>query len=146
MRVGMGERVLLTFWVGSLWTIGYVVAPTLFQLLEDRALAGMIAGRLFTIESYIGLLCGGLLLLAAMVLAPAGKRLNARVSVLAAMLIVIVIGEFVLRPMMAELKSEGASQSKDFFRLHGVSSVLYLINSLLGLLLVGYDDRLRPKT
>ena len=32
--------VALTLWIGALWTVGYVVAPTLFSTLSDRALAG----------------------------------------------------------------------------------------------------------
>ena len=59
----VAERILLTVWVGGMWTVGYVVAPTLFAMLDDRSLAGSIAGRLFTVMSYVGLVSGGLLLL-----------------------------------------------------------------------------------
>ena len=45
----VGERVLLTLWVGGLWAIGYMVAPALFATLEDRALAGNLAGLMFEI-------------------------------------------------------------------------------------------------
>ena len=38
------ERILLTLWVGSLWVVGFVVAPVLFAELDDRALAGSTAG------------------------------------------------------------------------------------------------------
>ena len=48
-------QLLATVWCGSLWTIGYIVAPTLFAMLEDRQLAGSIAGRLFHAEAWIGL-------------------------------------------------------------------------------------------
>ena len=34
------ERIMLTLWVGSLWAVGLMVAPTLFTQLDDRALAG----------------------------------------------------------------------------------------------------------
>ncbi|MCK5382667.1 MAG: DUF4149 domain-containing protein, partial [Gammaproteobacteria bacterium] len=30
------ERILLTLWVGSLWVVGFVVAPVLFAELDDR--------------------------------------------------------------------------------------------------------------
>ena len=58
----VAERLLLTVWIGGMWTVGYLVAPTLFAMLEDKALAGTIAGRLFSVMSYVGLCCGGLLL------------------------------------------------------------------------------------
>jgi hypothetical protein len=56
------------------------------------------------------------------------------------MVLVIVIGEFVLQPMMAQLKETGLIKGSDaasqFGRLHGVASLLFLLNSLLGLALV----------
>ncbi|HEX7634207.1 MAG TPA: DUF4149 domain-containing protein, partial [Noviherbaspirillum sp.] len=44
---------IATLWVGSLWTVGYLVAPTLFATLSDRALAGMIAGSIFRLEAWL---------------------------------------------------------------------------------------------
>ena len=48
-----GDRILLTLWVGSLWAIGYIAAPTLFATLEDRALAGTLAGAMFVRARYL---------------------------------------------------------------------------------------------
>ena len=48
-------RVLLVLWAGSLWSLAAWVAPTLFYAQSDRHLAGMLAARLFTIETYLGL-------------------------------------------------------------------------------------------
>ena len=136
MKVRSGENILTVLWIGSLWTIGYIVAPTLFQVLEDRTLAGMIAGRLFTIESYLGLACGGVLLLLEFLNRPPGRWVTGRIGLLLAMLALIVISQFVLQPMMAELKLRGLSQSPEFARRHGIAAALYLINSLLGLIWV----------
>ena len=61
---GVGQRILLTLWVGGLWATGYLVAPLLFHMLDDRRLAGEIAGRMFSAMNYLGLACGMLLLLA----------------------------------------------------------------------------------
>ncbi len=47
----VSQRILLTFWVGGLWAIGYVAVPVLFNMISDRYLAGGIAGRLFSIMS-----------------------------------------------------------------------------------------------
>ncbi len=137
---GLGARIITVIWIGSLWTVGYLVAPTLFQLLDDRVLAGLLAGRLFTIESYLGLLCGGLLLLLELIQA-VGRRLNWRVGLLALMLVIIVVGQFVIQPEMAELKSQGETQGAMFARMHALASGLYLVNSLLGLVWVIFWDR-----
>ncbi len=142
----VGERILLTLWIGGMWTVGFLVAPTLFQMLGDnRMLAGNIAGRLFTLSSYLGLICGGLLLFGAVLRTGRDWWRTTRVWVLLTMLIIIVIGEFIFAPMMIQLKLSGlpagSSQALQFGRLHGITSTLFLINSLLGLGLVAYGYR-----
>jgi len=127
------ERILLALWVGSLWVTGFLVAPTLFALLDDRALAGTIAGNLFTKISYIGLLCGAVLL----VLNQRMKRgIGWRPMLIIAMLALVVIGQFVLTPMIVELRQQGLTETARFGQLHGLAGVLYLVTSVLGLGLV----------
>ena len=140
-----GENVLLTLWVGGLWITGYLVVPALFASLDDRMLAGDLAGSVFSLMSWVGLACGGLLLLGE-VLRQRGRSLTSwRLWVLAAMLVIVAIGLFALQPQMQALKAQGIGpgsvQAIEFGRLHGVSSVLFLINSILGLVLVGAGMR-----
>ena len=132
------ERVLLTLWAGSLWVVGFIVAPVLFAELDDRALAGSIAGTLFTLTSYIGLVCGSLLLL---LNAAIRKRINWRVLVIVAMLLLIVIGQFVITPMVVELRVQGLTDTPRFGQLHGVASVLFLMTSVLALALVAAGQK-----
>jgi hypothetical protein len=134
-RLLAGERILLTLWVGGLWAIGYMVAPALFANLDDRALAGSLAGVMFAIIAYVGLVCGGLLLLFNQLQNPDGW-FNWRALVLATMLLVTAVGQFYLAPMIAKLRAAGLTDSLDFARLHGVAAAGYLLTSLLGLLLV----------
>jgi hypothetical protein len=131
----IGERILLTLWVGGLWSIGFIVAPALFANLDDRALAGTLAGTLFEIIAWIGLLCGALLLLGNQLRYPA-RRINWRMLVLLAMLSLVVIGQFVIAPLVADLRVAGETDSSMFARLHGLAAALYLLNCLLGLVLV----------
>ncbi len=131
----VGERILLTLWVGGLWTVGYIVAPVLFASLDDRALAGSLAGTLFGILGWLGLLAGGLLLTANQVRRP-GLRGNWRALVLLAMLALVAAGQFGLAPVIAGLREAGLADSSRFGLLHGIASVLYLATSLLGLALV----------
>ena len=131
------ERILLTLWVGGMWTVGYIVAPTLFAVLDDRQLAGMIAGHLFTTMSYIGLVCGGLLLFGNIYRTGIQDKTS---YILLLMLTLIAIGQFILQPMMVELKLqgllEGSAAAANFGKLHGVSSILFMITSIAGLILV----------
>ena len=129
--------------MGGLWTVGYIVVPMLFHALDDRRLAGELAGRLFGGMNGLGLACGVLLL--ASVLYHAGRewRRTWQVWALAAMLTLIGIGEFGLAPLMQALKAtnpqgfvQGTYDASRFGMLHGISSLLYLATSLSGLALV----------
>ena len=53
----------ITLWIGGIWAIGYIVAPTLFWSLPDRALAGSLAGKLFTLMAYVSIACAAYVLL-----------------------------------------------------------------------------------
>ena len=133
------DRLLSTLWIGSLWAIGYLAVPILFYAFDDRAVAGMLAGKMFTLVSYIGLGCGALLLMLTLKSPPSVWSARRR-WLLVMMLGLVIVGEFVLQPMMAELKMEGlvagSEQAASFARLHGIASILYLINSLAGAVLV----------
>ncbi|MDH5786490.1 MAG: DUF4149 domain-containing protein [Chromatiales bacterium] len=134
-----GERMLLSLWVGALWAIGYLAVPTLFASLDDSALAGMVAGRLFTGVSLIGMGCGTALLVSFWMQGarPLAER---RVQLLVVMLGLVIIGEFALQPQMAALKAEGLIEGSGaaarFGVLHGIASLLYFANSVVGLVLL----------
>jgi hypothetical protein len=140
------EPLLLTLWVGSLWAIGYLAVPILFATLDDRMLAGMLAGKMFTAVSYIGIGCGTALLVMVVMTGSRGPR-DPRVLLPGLMLVLVALGEFVLQPAMAELKLqglvEGSAAAARFGMLHGIASLLYLANSLCGLLLLLQTARQR---
>lgn len=139
----MAERLLLTIWVGGMWTVGYIVAPTLFITLNNPALAGTIAGKLFTIMSFIGLICGGLLLVNAFLEFRMQVFHLWRGLVLIGMLLLVCIGQFILEPRMVVLRDAGLQGENfhAFMRLHGVAQVLFLLASLGGLSLVLFGLR-----
>jgi len=127
------ERILLTVWVGSLWVTGFMVAPVLFASLEDRALAGTLAGALFGLTAWLGLGCGVALLILSRLRAGRGGW---RLWVTIVMLVLVAAGHFGLAPMIAELRAAGLVDTPRFGRLHGLASLLFLVNALLGLGLV----------
>ncbi len=137
----IGEKIMLTLWIGSLWSIGFIVIPTLFGTLDDRQLAGMLAGKLLTLVSYIGIFCALMLIISEFMRSQLIKE-NKRVWLLALMTLIILIGEFLIQPQMAELKQlgliEGSQTAQKFAQLHGVSSVLYVFNAFLGLILISF--------
>jgi len=143
-RILPGVRVLLvTFWVGSLWTVGYLAAPTLFATLPDRALAGSIARSLFRVQAWVSVGCGLLLLLLFLADRDFAKRRDCVVLVVL-MLVCLSVGYFGLQPFMAALREAAVANGgvmtdaarARFGVFHGMASVIYLLQSGLGVLLV----------
>jgi len=52
-------------WWGSLSVIGFMAVPLLFRNAPSAALAGQLAGKLFTAQSWVGLACGMVVLMGA---------------------------------------------------------------------------------
>lgn len=135
------ERALLALWVGAMWTTGYLVAPVLFTTLTSKAMAGTIAGRLFGIVGLMGVVVAVLLLLAVLARGPDSWR-HWRFWTLLVMLAITAAGQFVILPKMDALKQlgggipPGGEIAARFGALHVASTVLFIINSLLGLVLV----------
>lgn len=133
----------ITLWVGGMWMLGYMVVPVLFQMLPDRQLAGMVAGQLFTWLACIGIGCALYLLLYQLWQSGRNALRHTAFRVTVAMLLLVLVGQFVLQPVLADLKVQAlpldvmrsplASQFKTW---HAVSAILYLIQSLLGIALV----------
>lgn len=140
--------IAIALWVGGLWAIGYIAAPVLFASLGDRQLAGVVAGKLFALIGWVGLGCATYLLVFALL------RSGARFFKSAVFWLVLVMGlltaasQFGIQPLMAQLKADALPREalesvlRDRFAAwHGVSSILYLVQSLLGLWLVVWSGR-----
>ncbi len=123
--LNIAGRAVLIFWIGSLWTIGLIVAPVLFAVLPDTALAGLVAGRLFTIEALVTLISAPLLLLLWRRCYPALPLWPK--LVVATMWLLAVAGEWWLRPLMAAARAGGDDALASFALLHGVASLMYFV-------------------
>ena len=138
----------ITLWVGGLWAVGYIAAPVLFASLGDRQLAGVVAGKLFALIGWIGLGCAAYLLL--FTLARGGARFfrSAIFWLVLLMGLLTAASQFGIQPLMAQLKADALPREvmqsvlRDRFAAwHGISSILYLVQSLLGLCLVLWSGR-----
>jgi hypothetical protein len=141
-------RVAITAWVGGLWVIGYLAAPTLFYRLTDHMLAGSLAGTMFSALAWTGIVCASYLLLFLFL------RHGLRVFSLAVFWLVLLMlgvtlaGLFGIQPIVTRLALESwprgimESTVHDRFAMwHGVSSALYVLQSLLGLALLLVQDQ-----
>lgn len=96
----------ITLWVGGLWAIGFIVAPSLFASLKDRALAGELAGNLFGLIAWVGFACA-VWLLAYLVVRRGRAALGSGVFwLVAAMLALGLVGHLGIQPVLAQLKAE----------------------------------------
>ncbi len=144
MLATRARLLVAALWAGSLWTIGYVVAPTLFLSLHDNVLAGTIVGFLLRTEAWLAVGCAITLYLLVRFsgIEPVRKRtLSLLIVGMLACALVIHVG---VQPMMASLKEaagaaglKGTPEGRQFGILHGVSQLVYLVESVLaGVLLV----------
>ena len=138
----------ITLWVGGMWAIGYLAAPVLFASLGDRQLAGMVAGKLFALIGWIGLASAAYLVVF-LIVRRGGQVFRSAVFWLVLLMALLVsASQFGIQPLMAQLKAAALprevmeSVMRDRFATwHGISSILYLVQSLLGLWLVIWADR-----
>ena len=133
-------------WVGSILTVGYLVAPTIFGTLTDRQVAGVVAGSIFRVEAYLStVVCIVLMVLANLLVARGLIQYKIIRLILLGMLLCSVAASFVFIPWMNALRDQALlngmpvmlSPSADVFgKLHGASSIVFMIQSALGLYLV----------
>jgi hypothetical protein len=133
-------------WVGSLLTTGYLVAPTIFNTLTDRQVAGMVAGSIFRVEALLStVVCIALMVLANLLVNRGLAQYRLIRWILLAMLLCSVAASLVFIPWMNTLRDEALLQGMPvmlspsaniFAKLHGASSIVFLIQSALGIYLI----------
>ncbi len=138
--------ILSNLWVGSILTVGYLVAPTIFSQLFDRQAAGMMAGAIFRVEAYVSLVTSvGLLVFANLLINRGLNQFRLVRWLLLGMLICTLCATFILIPWLEMIRDQALQQGMPvmlspsatlFSRLHGMSSILFLCQSVLGLVLV----------
>ena len=111
-------------WWGSLTAVGFMVVPLLFQFLPTPAMAGHMAARLFTAQTWVSVACGVVLLLVSRSNRPAalsGRAQAALVFIVLGMLLALLI-EFAVAPRIV---------ARENLRLwHGAGSVMYAVQWL----------------
>src|SRR5688572_26151143 len=142
------QSVAVTLWVGGLWVVGLVVAPLLFSRLDDRVLAGALAGKFFSVVAWTGIACAAYLLAFRIARFRAACLRQVFFWITLAMLLLVLAGEFGVHALMESLRAQAlprevmASVFRDrFVTWHGVASVLYVIQGVLGLALVVLHGR-----
>ena len=118
---------LLVLWAGSLWSLALWVAPTLFFAQPDRHLAGLLAARLFAVETYLGMAVAAL----GLALPDRGQLQAIYIAV-----VLLAINEWIVKRLMEHAHAQGAALGLSFGAWHGVSAVGYLIGCILVLWMI----------
>ena len=137
--MGYLERLLLSLWVGAMWAVGYIVIPQLFRSLDERSQAGTIAGELLSQVSYLGFAVSLILLFLVYLQERAALMKSWRIWLLAVITLLALLNEFYLHPEIAMMRDseEVALDDRSRFALfHGISSLIYLVGSIAGAVLV----------
>ncbi|HSV83912.1 MAG TPA: DUF4149 domain-containing protein [Ramlibacter sp.] len=132
-------------WWGSLTAVGFLVVPMLFAHLGTPAEAGRMAARLFSAQTWVGIACGVVLLMAA--------RTGDEAPTLAwgqGALVFVILG--MLLALLQEFAVAPRIVARDNLRLwHGVGTALYAAQWLCALAVlwklagnVGVASRTQP--
>jgi hypothetical protein len=108
-------------WWGSLTATGFIVVPLLFMHLPTPAMAGGMAARLFTAQTWVALGCGLLLILISRGKEPTARMdwAHGAIFFVAGGLLLALLGEFAVAPRIV---------ARENLRLwHSVGSGMYLL-------------------
>ncbi len=131
-------------WAGSLWSTVWV-ALTIFHSQPDRHLSGVLAARLFAIETYLGVAValfawarGKTTRQAARLAAPRMHAASFRAGYWAVAL--LLFNEWVLKAIMDRALARGSALGLGFGPWHGVSALVYLAACLAVVVAVSSGD------
>jgi len=134
--------IIITLWVGALWMSG-ISAYVLFDSLQDKQMAGMLAGKLFSVVSYIGLGSAFYLLIHRVLQYGTAALKQGFFWAVLVMLLLVLAGHFGIQPILEGLKEQALPADvmqtvfADRFRnWHGIASMAYIFECLLALVLV----------
>ncbi|BDT66383.1 hypothetical protein os1_05450 [Comamonadaceae bacterium OS-1] len=115
---------LAALWWGSLSTLGFMVVPMLFAVLPTPAMAGGMAAKLFTVQTWLSMACTLILLMLSRSkqgLVLAGQAQAATIFVAFGFLAAVLV-EFAVSPHIV---------ARENLKLwHGLGSALYLLQWL----------------
>ncbi|WP_430300397.1 DUF4149 domain-containing protein [Ramlibacter paludis] len=117
-------------WWGSLTAVGFLVVPMLFASLGSPAQAGQMAAKLFAAQTWVGVGCGMLLLMASSAREDAPRMdwgNGALVYVLAGMLLAL-LQEFAVAPRIV--------LRQDLALWHGAGTAMYAAQWLCALVVL----------
>ena len=125
-------------WWASLSTMGFLVVPLLFTYLPAPAVAGAMAAKLFSAQTWVSTVCGLILLMVTRSNnVPAGKSIDsvAIILILFALLMALLV-EFAVAPRIV--------MRENLKIWHSVGSGMYLLQWLCAVVIFWKLNRREP--
>jgi hypothetical protein len=127
MAQPMRERIALlaaALWWGSLTGLGFVVVPMLFTYLTSPAVAGAMAAKLFTVQTWLSIACSMFLLLVFNKIEATDQSIRVRPAIkfIVTGLLLTVLVEFAVAPHIVNARATGG----DLKLWHTLGSAMYL--------------------
>lgn len=140
------QALLAALWGGFLLCVAFAAAPSAFAVLE-RAQAGLVVGRLFSLEAQVSLAAALILMLLERRLARDAVEAGAASNVFSVALLLpavalfcTIAGYYGLQPLMADARAGTGVAS--FAALHGASLAFFAVK---GLAVLALAWRLSPR-
>ncbi|GLR11561.1 DUF4149 domain-containing protein [Chitinimonas viridis] len=134
------RSILTVFWIGGLWVIGLLVGPLLFQQLDNNLAYRMVA-VMFRAMAWVGIVAG--IYIVFHILWDEGLRAFQTLEfwLILGMLILTLVNHFAVFPVISEVKPQMHTAAEGVFgggfqSWQTISSLIYLIQSVLGLVYV----------
>ena len=122
---------LAAVWWGSLTTLGFFVVPMLFANLPTPAMAGNMAAKLFSAQTYVSAACGVLILLTFGSKRPLVRENTARSATL------FVVGGLLLALLVEFGVAPRIVARENLALWHGLGSAMYLVQWLCAAVVFG---------
>lgn len=129
---------MAALWWASLSTLGFLVVPLLFTYLPAPAVAGAMAAKLFSAQTWVSTVCGLILLMVTRSNnVPAGKSIDsvAIILILFALLMALLV-EFAVAPRIV--------MRENLKIWHSVGSGMYLLQWLCAVVIFWKLNRREP--
>ena len=123
MRLRFGVMVAAVWW-GSLTGLGFVVVPMLFSHLPNPAIAGALAAKLFTAQTWLSIGCSMFLLLILNQKDAVAQSIRAQQAIkfIVTGLLLTVLVEFAVAPHIVNARATGG----DLKFWHALGSAMYV--------------------
>ena len=133
-RLSGARALVVALWAGSLWAVGYLAAPAVFSVVGSP-IAGNVVGKMLTREAWLSMACAVILLVLVRLAPELDARRKQLLNILVlSMLALTLVNYFGLQPVISALR--GSDDRTTFLVMHGVSQLVYVIESVLAAVLV----------